>query len=561
MSSITLETDQKALFGLLTSAVYNLAYYQRPYVWTKKQVLETADDLWAVIQRDRAFHFFGMVMTTNSKQARQDLIDGQQRLTTLSLLLARLDARLDLSSDVQSRVRSALGHGCPRVVPSESAANAMLEKLLGGSIPPARAAQGAHARALRAAAAKLDDWVVSRDFEGLEDKFTSLVLDGAVFAHVHEPDRAMAEEWFRTQNTRGSGSLAPEDLVKLTLQQGISETDAETIDELWSEIRNALDAAGLPFEPYLKAYASAKLVGGLDELDPCTAPFEVAKNSSSTSSLEVAKDIRDHVSDYIHLCADERPSGGPHPNLQNIRLIGGKRYRAHLPPLLAASKLDRESFTSVARQIELHVASYQLAGMFPEKHRVALFEAARQLRQFTAQSGTKLASDVALFESTMVRLRRQLLSGSLQLYLTNLDFWEDGKPQQRGLVVYLLGRLEQEQSLPEDGEVTEPVKDFLNRVGLTTVEHILPQQPTAADAITGDQRRTVIGALGNLTLLTPADNARAGTSPFDAKKAIYVESDSALTVDVVAMGDTWDHDAFTRRSEALTTQLSLLLTE
>jgi uncharacterized protein with ParB-like and HNH nuclease domain len=78
--------------------------FQRPYSWSEKQW----KTLWAVVVEqsrhdDARPHFFGSIVKTPAKSVPQDvgkylLIDGQQRITTVQVLLAAIRdsaARLD----------------------------------------------------------------------------------------------------------------------------------------------------------------------------------------------------------------------------------------------------------------------------------------------------------------------------------------------------------------------------------------------------------------------------------------------------------------------------------
>ena len=67
--------------------------YQRPYSWTVKQCAQLFDDLESLLREGRSSHFFGsLVIKNNSRGALTEsvVIDGQQRLTTVSLLLLTL---------------------------------------------------------------------------------------------------------------------------------------------------------------------------------------------------------------------------------------------------------------------------------------------------------------------------------------------------------------------------------------------------------------------------------------------------------------------------------------
>lgn len=69
--------------------------YQRNYDWGQRQCQQLLDDLVDVIQEGRPKHFFGAVVGQPEGSWRWVVIDGQQRLTTVSLLMLALADLLD----------------------------------------------------------------------------------------------------------------------------------------------------------------------------------------------------------------------------------------------------------------------------------------------------------------------------------------------------------------------------------------------------------------------------------------------------------------------------------
>ncbi len=64
--------------------------YQRNYDWKTEQCKQLFDDLVKIIKNNRRSHFFGSVVSVYNPDGRNDeflIIDGQQRLTTVSLVL------------------------------------------------------------------------------------------------------------------------------------------------------------------------------------------------------------------------------------------------------------------------------------------------------------------------------------------------------------------------------------------------------------------------------------------------------------------------------------------
>jgi hypothetical protein len=85
---------------------YSIPDYQRPYSWKKEQALELVSDLRDALLRDSEDepYFLGSIVLVKPEgDPAADVIDGQQRLTTLTILLAVLR---DLSTS--TGVRSSL---------------------------------------------------------------------------------------------------------------------------------------------------------------------------------------------------------------------------------------------------------------------------------------------------------------------------------------------------------------------------------------------------------------------------------------------------------------------
>ena len=64
--------------------------YQRNYDWKLENCKQLYDDLVKVVKNDRKSHFFGSIVSVYEPSGRNTdflVIDGQQRLTTVSLLL------------------------------------------------------------------------------------------------------------------------------------------------------------------------------------------------------------------------------------------------------------------------------------------------------------------------------------------------------------------------------------------------------------------------------------------------------------------------------------------
>ena len=97
-----IEGRARTVRELLDAAKYTIDFYQREYAWQERQVRELVDDLTGKFldfyEYDHARHevesyghyFLGSIVISH-KRGKRFIVDGQQRLTTLTLLLIYLD--------------------------------------------------------------------------------------------------------------------------------------------------------------------------------------------------------------------------------------------------------------------------------------------------------------------------------------------------------------------------------------------------------------------------------------------------------------------------------------
>lgn len=93
-----LNIDQKSIKGLFSDkkADFLIPDYQRPYAWGEKECQTLWEDVFLFafpdndcdkFDSDNDEYFFGPIVTFKNSRGQQEIIDGQQRLTTLMLLL------------------------------------------------------------------------------------------------------------------------------------------------------------------------------------------------------------------------------------------------------------------------------------------------------------------------------------------------------------------------------------------------------------------------------------------------------------------------------------------
>ena len=81
--------------------------YQRPYAWTAEQVETLFEDIWEFASSiggldNNGSYFLGSVVSFENEKSEQEIIDGQQRITSLFLLLRAIYTKLISGEDVKT---------------------------------------------------------------------------------------------------------------------------------------------------------------------------------------------------------------------------------------------------------------------------------------------------------------------------------------------------------------------------------------------------------------------------------------------------------------------------
>lgn len=280
----TLEAHDKLIREIFEGSYqFEIPDYQRPYAWTTEQATELFDDLYSAMQDARASgassqYFLGsIVLIKNDRDPKAMVVDGQQRLTTLTILFAALRAAWEAAGYPQG-VRSVtpflyeegdemLGKATGyRFIAREEDADFFRTNIQ----EPGGIAQ------LVASTDKLEDSRLRyrENATLLLEKAKALSLDDhnalwkflandCSLVVISTPDLEAAYRIFSVLNNRGL-DLAPIDILKAEVLGSIrrmgGEDKARTYSKKWSEIESQLgrDAFGDLFAHIRTIYAKQK---------------------------------------------------------------------------------------------------------------------------------------------------------------------------------------------------------------------------------------------------------------------------------------------------------------
>ena len=264
--------------------------YQRPFCWTDKQIEVLVQDLithFARYSKDKTCRYSLGTVVCHQREALE-VLDGQQRLTSIDVLLAILDQRKGHSNDPEYAVREEDFGWTPSVI-------RQYDNLAENNRPKISQAILSSVCLKINGAAK--DGLIFSDEEGLTpfEKFADCIRKSVCVLRVILPiDDANPYEgpaMFEIVNMRGQ-ALRSIDIAKATLVECLKDAnDAERIafDRLWSGI-----AALFRSDPQLRVEDIVKnmsdVLGGsskvsrTDRREGGTKFFEIVGNAFSTKT-------------------------------------------------------------------------------------------------------------------------------------------------------------------------------------------------------------------------------------------------------------------------------------
>jgi hypothetical protein len=240
--------------SLFASSIFEVPPFQREYSWTNDEVREFFSDIQGALDQDS--YFLGLVIITEEK-ARRQVVDGQQRIVTLSLLAAALyhealkrgrDALADrIKADFLRSINYSTDQTDPRVVLTDQKDNETLQDILdhGPKAKKLKEAEGVSAQ-LRASfeliskALAVD--LAADPFKRL-GKWTEFITHKLYFAVFAHPDPATVYSLFEVINTRGR-DLTTADLLKNYLLSQTTEDKKLEIYNRWQALAGAFPSSG-----------------------------------------------------------------------------------------------------------------------------------------------------------------------------------------------------------------------------------------------------------------------------------------------------------------------------
>jgi hypothetical protein len=276
----------KSVRELLKGAKYSIDYYQREYKWGQKQATELIDDLTGKFLEEyqpgherkqvaKYPHYFLGAIIISTKDSGDFIVDGQQRLTSLSLLLIllrNLQMELDKPVSVDELIFSEK-YGDKSFNIDVDERNPAMEALYEGQ--PFDASE--RSLSVQNLVARYADMEAAWPEEISEDVlpfFADWLLENVHLVEITAFADDDAYTIFETMNDRGL-SLSPTDMLKGYLLANIDEGKRSGANQRWRRRIADLNEAGKEVEPdFFKAWLRSQYANKIRERKRGARPEE-----------------------------------------------------------------------------------------------------------------------------------------------------------------------------------------------------------------------------------------------------------------------------------------------
>lgn len=513
------------ILSLLTSdnRHYKIPSMQRNYVWSKQNIIDFIEDIREAMEAEEATEYFigGMVFALNEDPNSHFVVDGQQRITTITLLLAAANyiskeqGEEGIADYWKKLIFTAYLHQGKMKQTSKlthhNTDNQFYQALIELSQPissyqPQNVSQKNMWTAMDTILEEVSAMPHSELVEFMEYLIGKVYVIPMVCSSLN-----MAFRIFETLNDRGA-KLQPEDLLKNLLLRNLSDEEYENGANHWTQFINVLsNENGKPYvsaSTFLKHYLASK--GRYVSKNKIYETFEknesVVNIQNADEIFNLLNDLYNNAQYYVGLL-----NGGGTEEIQACLEVGVKQS---LIIGLASRHLDAQKQKKIHELLESLVFSYVAIGA-----RFNTLERSFPEISTDLQSEDRYDQAIGKIKDLILDKKEAALSSIAQLKL--------GTASEKKKVTYMLRKLA--QSL--DG----------GNYSSLTIEHIMPENKgTGWNHVKeeGTEYKLLVNRLGNLTLLPKPVNSSLKNKSFKEKIEAYKTQNTLTRAIVLPISNT-----------------------
>lgn len=501
---------------------YNVPKYQRDYSWDKEQWSDLWYDVLQMIE-DQDSHYMGYLVLQTSDDKNYQIIDGQQRLTTLCILILAVvdylkklpgteDERKANEMRAQNIHTSYIGNmdmltltSVNKLVLNRNNDHFYKTYLSALQEMPKRGLKASE-KLLKSAFESFSTYLVKK-FQKAEEliNFVDNLVNNIFFTVITVTDELNAFKVFETLNARGV-QLSSSDLLKnyifsVANTNDLHQTKLDELENIWLEIADILKDNQV--SEFLRFYWN------------CTHKtirknqlYKTIRNEIKTpeAAFSLLRDMRTKADIFMALQNPDDELWRKLPDVaENLHLLDLFNVVQPIPLLMTAYvNLSEKNFSSLLAKIIIITFRYNIiCGKNPNEQENVYNKIALKIEETKSFDIEELKSGIYVSDAEF----EQTFMYKEFVYTT----------RNNKIAKYILGKIEKFET-SADVDTT-----------ISTLEHILPDNPNETwdwEDIKINQFRY---RLGNMTLLEAGKNKDLGNASFAEKKEVYKTSTVPMT--------------------------------
>lgn len=557
MSATNFKTENNTYRKLIGNGLtYQIPRFQRDYSWTDVEWEDLWTDILGTVQEGgEPAHYMGYLVLQSQDEKSFDVIDGQQRLTTLSLIVLAVLKNLsrlveegknpDQNKQRLEQIRSTyIGYLDPvtLVTRSKLTLNRNNDSYFQTYLVPMGHLPVRGFRASEHGLRKAFEWFERRvrDYEKKRGGDEGVALaslvetmsDRLFFTVISVTDELNAYKVFETLNARGV-RLSSTDLLKNYLfsvlhKQNEHPNEMKALEDRWESMVSRLGSESFP--DFLRGHWNSRntFVRQSDLFKTIRG-----KVGDRAAVFELLRGMEEDMDTYLALTNPE----ASHWNstlkgyAQLLRMF---RVRQPFPLILTAHRaFQNDQFTAVLRACVMISFRYNVIGNLPTNEQERGYYAAAQ----------KLNQGVSSNSAQALESLREIYpkdDAFKAMFAEKIIRTTDSRNNR--VVRYILCELERQHN----------GQDYDFESDSFSVEHVLPQNPeTGWEQFSDEEAEAMVYRIGNMALLAKGANKDIGNAAYLAKRPAFQASGFGLTQKLAEENADWTPERIEARQKLL----------